>query len=222
MTATTSGKSRAAPVEGHQITARLTKHEVEAATLMRAAYRVMAHKDNQPASVQEILAEAGLSTRAFYRHFASKDDLLVAMARADSERVEGELAEAVRRASTPIDALRAWVEHWLGLAYDAGRLRHTRVLSSDEAVGVAGRRNVRAAVARTSIVTLAQVLAEGKQRGDFPDTDPDDDARAVQAVVLSLIEARVHREQAPSLAGARSQLGRLLSRLLGAPVDLSR
>jgi len=208
--------SEAGPVAADRaVTGALAKHEGEERALMRAAYRVMAQHESQTASVQEILAEAGLSTRAFYRHFASKEDLLVAMVREDSTRADAQLAEVVRAAATPTGAILAWIDHWLGLAYDPARLRHTRVLSSDEAVAVAGRRNVRDAVQRTSVAMLAQVLAAGQRSGEFPTAQPDDDARAIQAVVLTLVQARVHREPAPSLSAARAHLVSVLRRLLG-------
>ena len=191
------------------------KQQDEVRMLKRAAYRVMARKDNQPASVQEILNEAGLSTRAFYRHFESKEALLVAMEREDSTRSAANLAAAVAGAVTPAAAVDAWLDHWLDLGYDPARLRHARVLSSDEAVALAGRRHVRGEVQRTSVKLLAKVLADGHRAGDFPLAHPADDARAVQAIVLSLLEARVQRESAPSRESARAHVVSVLERLLG-------
>ena len=43
--------------------------------------------DYASATVQDILDEAGLSTRAFYRHFGSKDDLFHALFRREAELV---------------------------------------------------------------------------------------------------------------------------------------
>ena len=57
----------------------------ERSRLMDAALHVMRRNGFQGASVQDILDYAGLSTRAFYRQFRSKDDLLLAMFRTASD-----------------------------------------------------------------------------------------------------------------------------------------
>ena len=44
--------------------------------IVHAALAVMERNGYQDAAVAEILSEAGLSTRSFYRHFQSKDELL--------------------------------------------------------------------------------------------------------------------------------------------------
>src|SRR5258708_2207715 len=103
----------------------LAKDEAQVRAIMRAAYHLIGR--NEPTSVQDILAEAGLSTRAFYRHFASKDDLIVAMYRSDSQRVASELTEAITTSSTPARAVEAWIEHLLSIAYDPRRRRPLRV-----------------------------------------------------------------------------------------------
>ncbi len=193
----------------------LAKHEAEGRAIMQAAYRLIGQNESGPTAVQDILTEAGLSTRAFYRHFASKDDLLVAMYRADSQRVASELSASLAAADTPVDALEAWIEHWLAIAYDPRRAKHVRVLSSAEARSVVGVRMVEAEYSRTSIAVLAQVLSAGRHSGHFPLAEPEDDARAFQAVVLSLLQARLFRQYAPAWADARTHLSSLLGRALG-------
>src|SRR5947199_263952 len=61
--------------------------DTEERALVEAAHRAMRRNGFSGATVADILAEAGLSTRAFYRHFASKDELLLAMYRRDSSAV---------------------------------------------------------------------------------------------------------------------------------------
>ena len=100
---------------------------------MRAAYDLILRNGTNPTSVHDILHETGYSTRTFYRHFRSKDELLVAMYRVDSDRVTDTVTAAVADAATPFDALAAWVDQNLAVAYDARRLRHAAVLSSPEA-----------------------------------------------------------------------------------------
>jgi AcrR family transcriptional regulator len=189
------------------------KDEAEVRAIMRSAYRLIGR--NEPTSVQDILAEAGLSTRAFYRHFASKDDLIVAMYRADSQRVASELAEAITSAPTPARAVEAWIDHWLAIAYDPRRAGHVRVLSSAEARSAVGLRAVEAEQHKTSVTMLAQVLSAGRHDGSFPLVEPDDDARAFQAVVVALLHARIDREFTPARTAARVHLCSLIGRAVG-------
>jgi len=191
----------------------LAKHQAEEQAIMRAAYRLIGR--NEPTAVQDILTEAGLSTRAFYRHFASKDDLIVAMYRADSQRVASELSTALAAAATPPHAVEAWIDHWLAIAFDPRRARHVRVLSSAEARGAAGFRTVEAESDRISVAMLAQVLSAGRHSGDFPVVEPEEDARAFQAVVVGLLQARLYREYTPTLTSARAHLCSLIGRAVG-------
>jgi len=213
MMANDSSNGRTAPRPDKRGPRDLAKDQAEVRAIMRAAYHLIGR--NEPTAVQDILAEAGLSTRAFYRHFASKDELIVAMYRADSQRVAAELAEAIVGAPTSARAVEAWIDHWLAIAYDPHRARHVRVLSSAEARSAVGFRTVEGEHHLTSVTMLAQVLSGGRHNGDFPLAEPDDDARAFQAVVVALLHARLNREFTPTLASARAHLCSLIGRAIG-------
>ena len=64
---------------------RRPDYEAEVRTLLDAARKVMATTGK--ARVADILAEAGLSNDAFYRHFRSKDALVAALTEEGTERV---------------------------------------------------------------------------------------------------------------------------------------
>ncbi|WP_235825762.1 TetR/AcrR family transcriptional regulator [Candidatus Frankia alpina] len=65
--------------------------------IMDAAYRCLLASEGVSVAITDILHAAGLSTRAFYRHFASKDSLLLALFRRDCERVTAELTSSIQR-----------------------------------------------------------------------------------------------------------------------------
>src|SRR5580698_420495 len=90
---------------------------------MDAAMKVMRRNGFQGASVQDILDDAGLSTRAFYRQFQSKDDLLLAMFRTASTPDVDQVARRVAEAPTDIDAVLAWIDELLAIAYDRRRIQ---------------------------------------------------------------------------------------------------
>lgn len=196
----------------------LAQHQAEERTIVRAAYRLIGQTDSGPLSVQDILTETGLSTRAFYRHFASKDDLIITMYRSDSQRTMARLSEAVALADSPWAAVEAWIDHWMATIYDRKTARHLRVLWSAETRDVAGFRNVEAEGNLSSITVLVNALARGRHGGDFPLVEPEDDARVFQAVVVSLLEARLFRKHPPTQAAARAHLTSFMARTLGCPL----
>ncbi len=66
--------------------------------------------------VADIVAAAGLSNDAFYRHFRSKDDLVNALLEDGAERLRGYLAHQMSKGRTPEGQVRRWVEGVLGQA----------------------------------------------------------------------------------------------------------
>lgn len=196
---------------------QIAKDEAEVQAIVRAAYKLMGQGDGASASaIHAILAEAGLARRAFYRHFASKDDLIIAMFRFENESVASALEADIAAAPTLIDAVEAWIDHWLAVIYDPARLRHIRVLAS-RAAQVDGLRAVRQESYDVAIDALARLLALGREGGDFPLTEPMPDARAIHAAMIALLEARLSRAYTPNLRDARSYVCRLVGRVCGAP-----
>jgi AcrR family transcriptional regulator len=159
--------------------------QVERARLMDAALKVMRVNGFQAASVQDILDEAGLSTRAFYRQFRSKDDLLLAMFRTASARDVDAVARRVGDAANPLNGLLAWVDEMLAIAFDRRRLsrmvmfNHVARQMSDFEDEVA---YMRAALTRP----LVEVLSGGASDGSFPSTDPAEDASTIFDLLWSV------------------------------------
>src|SRR3954452_17703891 len=70
--------------------------------LLVASGRKLLHRDGAAdMTIADVLTEAGLSTRAFYRHFASKSDLLLAIYDSEVERYRPRLQRRVCEAPSP-------------------------------------------------------------------------------------------------------------------------
>ena len=69
--------------------------------LFEATLAVMQRNGYADVAVADILAEAGMSTRSFYRHFESKDQLLCALYRHEAEQVAERLTARVARGGQP-------------------------------------------------------------------------------------------------------------------------
>ena len=96
-------------------------NESERRAILDAALRVMRENGYAHAQLGDILVTAGLSTRAFYRQFDSKDDLLLALYRENAEATAARLRERVAAAGTPTEQLVAWIDETLSLGYDRRR-----------------------------------------------------------------------------------------------------
>ena len=68
--------------------------------------------------VSDIVAAAGLSNEAFYRHFRSKDALVAAILEDGAERLASYVAHQMAKAAAPDAKVRRWVEGILSQAVD--------------------------------------------------------------------------------------------------------
>ena len=86
--------------------------------LLDAALELMhdvRHRRRAP-RVADIVAAAGLSNDAFYRHFSSKDALVTAILEDGAERLRSYLAHQMAKERTPDGKVRRWVAGVLGQA----------------------------------------------------------------------------------------------------------
>src|ERR1700761_3700027 len=98
-------------------------------TIIAAASEALREQGVRGLSIAAVLDRAGLSTRAFYRHFESKDQLVAAvfleMAHAEKRRLQRKMA----RAADPVEAVAAWIDGRLDLAFDESIKSDLRRLS---------------------------------------------------------------------------------------------
>ncbi len=171
-----------APIRGRSATGA-TDRAAERARIIEAAYRLLADSDGSSAPIMDVLAAAGLSTRAFYRHFDSKDALLLAMFRNDSDRVLAELRALADQAPTARDALHGWINAMLGLAADPRRRWRALVLNSDEVTRAKGFRAEKEHYEAEQDSALTDLLRRGLRDGSLPRAEPDTDAPLLRAVL---------------------------------------
>lgn len=194
----------------------------ERAKIVAAAYRLLAASNGASVPITDILAAAGLSTRAFYRHFDSKDALLLAMFRSDSERVLGQLNTVAAGATTAREGLESWIGFMLRLTADPRRRRRVLVLKSDEVTRARGYgaelERYRAAQDRAIVVLLRRGLADGS----LPRADPEHDAAYIRAAIHGAFDELMARPLGGDVDDAvRSLADFVLRALNAAPADNS-
>ena len=194
----------------------MTAEADERTRIIDAAYRCLTARDGATVPVTDILAEAGLSTRAFYRHFASKDSLLLAMFRRDSDRVMGQMDAIVAAAASPPDALREFIQGTLWLTSDTRRRQRIMILISEEAQRARGYAAERARAYAAQERTIIRVLRQGLADGSFPWARPEADARPIRAAMNQAFEEQMSRSAPVTAAEAADRIIDFALRALGA------
>jgi AcrR family transcriptional regulator len=168
------------------------------------------------ATLDEVLTEAGLSTRAFYRHFSSKDELLVALHEQEVATFAARLARLVAAAPGPVEAVMAWVDDILAIRFDSRRAQRAGLFSSREAQRGANWEEIRRSTGRALTESLVDALVAGKEAGIFPEAVPDVDARTIHAVTFGLFEDLAGPTPSLSREQARDHVLRFVLPALGA------
>jgi AcrR family transcriptional regulator len=164
------------------------KSEREVEQLLRAAERVLARRGYAGLRVDDVLSEAGLSTRAFYRHFRGRAELYLALFDHESTRAVERLEALVGAHEQPDEQVAAWIDANLALAFDARLARRTRLFLLERAAMAQEFRDEVRRCVRTIVAPLEQAIAAGRHAGVFPDADPHRDALAIHQLCAGLLQ----------------------------------
>lgn len=135
-------------------------------------------------TVAQVTERAGLSLKSFYRCFAGKDDLLVALLEEDSKLGASILGEMVDGHADPAARVRAYVMEVFGLLTHPGALGYAHVLVQEQRRLSEERPDeLRQALAPMIAVLEAQIAAVARAAPDEP-RDARRDAELVFALVL--------------------------------------
>jgi AcrR family transcriptional regulator len=101
----------AARIAAQTLARRGSDYTAEVRRLLDAALEVIAeHGTTSRARVADIVAAAGLSNDAFYRHFPSKSALVDALIEDGTHRLASYLGHQMAKESTPEGKVRRWVD----------------------------------------------------------------------------------------------------------------
>jgi AcrR family transcriptional regulator len=103
---------------------REATEEVE--RILAAAVRVMERVAPEPPRVSDIVTEAGSSNKAFYRYFAGKDDLILAVMERGVAIVVSYLQHQMAKESRAEDKIARWIEGTLAQVADPHLISMTR------------------------------------------------------------------------------------------------
>ena len=139
--------------------------------------------------VRDVLAHANLGTRAFYRHFASKDDLVLTMFKRAAAQEAERLGRRMAAAIDPLGAVVAWIDGRLDLAFDRRISARLHDLST-EAQLLRHESPAELQIALDLILApLVEQLQLGQDLGVFTNVDPGTDARFIHDVTFGVVES---------------------------------
>ncbi|MGE0881783.1 MAG: TetR/AcrR family transcriptional regulator [Acidimicrobiia bacterium] len=175
-------------VAAHECTSTTDVHAGERERLLAAAWRLLERTGFENVKVQSVARSAGLSIRAFYRHFASKDELLAALL--EEEVTRG--ADVMRSMMTgsPEQQVRTFVCGIISLRFGRHAGPRAKLFSL---LGAQLEHRGQPTLAQDPLLeVLVDAVGAGVVSGDFPNADPRRDATFVLALCARLNECYHH------------------------------
>ena len=156
--------------------------------LLDAASKIVREEGVRSLSVAQVLDRAQLSTRAFYRHFDSKDGLVSAvfleMARAETRRLKRKIAAA----ADPTAAVVAWIDGRLDLAFNESIRSDLRQMSLEAQTQMFAAPELVGDAYGEILKPLVEQLEIGNRTGVFPGIDPTADALSIHGAIWASVE----------------------------------
>ena len=142
------------------VAGRRAEYGQEMRRIVDSTFSLFERTSSLEPSMREILAETGLSTQAFYRYFASKDELMLALLDEGRRRLVETLQRRMSRSNDPSGQIRAWIEGVVAQAGNAAAAARTRpwVLSEQRLAELFPQQQ------HTSVELLLDLLSEPIER----------------------------------------------------------
>lgn len=98
----------------------------EVQRILDATYAVIARTGSFDPKLRDVLRQSGLSTQGFYKHFRSKDELMLVLLDDGRRRLVGYLSHRMEKKRSPAEKIGAWIEGVLNQAEDPDVASRTR------------------------------------------------------------------------------------------------
>jgi AcrR family transcriptional regulator len=201
-----AGADVVATIAQRRVAKREEQYAHEVRRLLDAGLEVMrACGTASSPRVADIVAAAGLSNDAFYRHFSSKEALVATILEDGTVRLTNYLRHQMEKASSPEDQVRQWVEGVMAQAADEDIAATTRAVMWN-----AGSLTDRVGPERPSAAAaLATLLQEPFAR--LGRKDPQIDATLVAHAAIGLLADFLWQRARPTRAQIEHIVGFCLS-----------
>jgi AcrR family transcriptional regulator len=194
---------------------RYAAAEEDVARIIDATYRVMERTGTIDPKVRDILVEAGFSSPTFYRHFASKDELLLVILDDGRRQLTDYLTHRMAKAADGCGRVRAWIDGVMAQATNAAAAARTRPFVANTGRIAEQFPEEHAASLRGALELLTAAITEGAADGSLAPADVERDAQAVNDLVFATMERHVLARTRPSPSELRALVA-FCDRALGA------
>jgi AcrR family transcriptional regulator len=181
---------------------REERHDDAVRRLVAASFALIRETGSLEPSVAAIVERAGLSNQAFYRHFHSKDELLLGVLDEGFRLLAGYLAHRVANAGDIEAKVRAWIGGVLEQALQSEAAAATRPFAVSRARLAELFPDEVAESERALVVSLRDALAEASATGALPGADPERDATAIYTLAFGWVERKLCQREAATRAEA--------------------
>lgn len=182
--------------------------------ILAVASNIVREQGVRGLNIAEVLDRCHLGTRAFYRHFESKDQLVSAVFGQAAAAETRRLRRKMRGSTTPVDAVAAWIDGRLDLAFDNRVGSDLRQVSLEAQTLMFTSPELVQTAFSTMLKPLVEQLERGLREGVFHDIDPVTDAEIVHGAVWACTE-RHWATKDTARADVRRRLMRACLRALG-------
>lgn len=172
---------------------RRAAYENEVERLVAASLQLIREQGRLEPRVSEIVAAAGLSNQAFYRHFQSKDELLLAVLDEGVRLLAGYLRHRMERAPTPEAGIREWIAGLLEQALNSEAAAATRPFAVSRArLAELFPEEVEASERQlTQLLRDAIAAASGAPPDSPADAAAERDADAIYTLAMGWVQRRL-------------------------------
>ena len=178
-------------------------YAAETEKLVQAALALIRERGDLEPAVAAIVRRAKLSNQAFYRHFRSKHELLVAVLDHGIALLEAYLRERMGAAPNATERVRAWLRGMLEQALNSRGAEATRPFALARSQLARHYPEEVAASERRLTALVREAIADAKRSGELPHADPDADSEALYHLALGWLETRLLEDDPAEKAQAK-------------------
>jgi AcrR family transcriptional regulator len=177
---------------------RFSTAAVEMTELVDAAFAVIAESESLDPPVRDIIAAAGSSTQVFYRHFRSKDELMLIVHDEGVRMLAAYLEHRMSRESDPLGRIREWIEGVLRQAEDPGSSRRTRPFAVGSSQLLSRFPEEQRQQEAVLVGMLETEIAAAAANGRCASPDPGRDALVIHEYTFGLLRRHFVQRTAPT------------------------
>ena len=193
---------------------RSARRAAHSRAILEAAHRLVAEK-GEDFTTQELIKEAGVALQTFYRHYGSKDQLLLAViGDLITDHCRG-LAEAGRAYPDPVERLRFYITSTVGTLADTDG-EAPRFLTSQHWRLHQDHPHEITAATRPYTDLVLSTLAEGRATGVLPPGDSERDAWLVTKTVIAVFHHYAFMPDGPGIEAAAEDVSHFCLAAVGA------